>query len=199
MRRLVLLIAVIALAAQASSAAMDQQGTPFAGREVPDPSTCTVEPRSPDILAQTPVAATPEATPATPQAVTVPSGNPADAATTSAITDVIRQLYACLNGGDTLRVLALFTDPAAVKFLAIRPDLAIPPTNATPPASPPEARIAIVAIDNVTTLPDGRVFALVTQDDPARPPEGPEPIFVYFAKQDDHWLIDDFLPLATSP
>jgi hypothetical protein len=141
---------------------------------------------------QTPVVATPGATPATPQAAVEPTGNPADAATTSAITDVVRQLYACLNAGDTLRVLALFTDPAASRFLAARPDLAVPPTNATPPASPPEAQIAIVSIEDVTTLSDGRVFALVTQDDPTRPPDGPEPVFYYFTNQNGQWLIDDF-------
>jgi len=186
----------LALVAIANSPALAQEGTPFAGREVPDPSLCTVNPRSPDFLMQTPVAATPGATPATPQAAVEPTGNPADAATTSAISDVVRQLYACLNAGDTLRALALFTDPAATKFLASRPDLAIPPANATPGPSPLEAQIAIVSIDDVTMLSDGRVFALVTQDDPTRPPDGPEPVFFYFTNQNGQWLIDDFQFLA---
>jgi hypothetical protein len=189
--------AALALALLVIGPASAQEGTPVAGREVPDPSLCTVEPRSPDILAQTPVLATPGATPATPQAVVEPSGEPADAATVGAVSDVVRQFYACLNGGDTLRVLALFTDPAATRFLAIRPDLSIPPTNATPGAAPLESRIAIIAMTDVKILPDGRVFALVTQDDPTRPPDGPEPVFIYFIQHNGQWLIDDIQFLAS--
>jgi hypothetical protein len=197
MRRFALVINALIFATLTNSPVIAQQGTPFAGREVPDPSTCTVEPRSPDFLAQTPAAATPGATPATPQAAVEPSGNPADAATETAITDVVRQLYACLNAGDTLRVLALFTDPTAGRFLASRPDLSVPPANATPLASPPEAQIAIVSIEDVTTLADGRVFAFVTQDDPTRPPDGPEPVFFYFSNQNGQWRIDNFQYLSS--
>jgi hypothetical protein len=197
MRRLATLFAALMFAIVMIGLASAQQGTPIAGREVPDPSMCTVEPRSPDILAQTLVAPTPGATPATPQAVVEPSGEQADAATIGAVSDVVRQLYACLNGGDTLRVLALFTDPAAARFLADRPDLSVPPANATPGPVPLESQIAIVAMTDVRVLPDARVFAFVTQDDPIRPPGGPEPIFIYFIQQNDQWLIDDFQFLAS--
>jgi hypothetical protein len=191
MHRQGILFAALAFALLVIGPASAQQGTPIAGREVPDPSLCTVEPRSSDILAQTPVAATPGAAPATPQAVVEPSGEPADTATIAVVSDVVRQFYACLNSGDTLRALALFTDEAAPRFLAIRPELSVPPTNATPGAVPLESQIAIVAMTDVLVLPDGRVFAFVTQDDPARPPDGPEPVFFYFRQQDGQWLIDD--------
>jgi hypothetical protein len=196
MSRFVLLLVTVAFTGRTPGPATAQQRTPFAGREVPDPSMRTVEPLSPDVLGQVP-ATTPSATPPAPQAAVEPSGEAADAATTAAVSDVTRQLYARLNGGDTLRALALFTDPAAGRFLASRPDLVLSPANATPPACPPEAQVAIVSVTDVRVQPDGRVFAFVTQDDPTRPPNGPEPIYVLFTKQDDHWLIDDFQPLSS--
>jgi hypothetical protein len=192
MRRQVVLFAALAFALLLAGPVSAQQGTPIAGREVPDPSLCTVEPRSADFLAQIAVTPAPGATPATPQAVVEPSGEAADTATVVAVSDTVRQLYACLNRGDTLRVLALFTDPAAARFLAIRPGLFVPPTNGTPGPALLESQIAIVAMTDVKVLRDGRVFALVTQDDPTRPPDGPEPVFFYFSQQNDQWLIDNF-------
>jgi hypothetical protein len=197
MPRYLSVVLASAFALLLSFPAMAQQGTPISGREVPDPALCTVAPRPADFLSQTPVAATPAATPATPQAVVEPEGEAADAATVAEISDVVRQFYACLNSGDTLRTLALMTDQAATRFLALRPDLSIPPTNATPGPAPLESQIAIVSLTDVKVLPDGRVFAFVTQDDPAHPPDGPEPVFFYFRQQDDHWLIDDIQFLAS--
>ena len=45
MRRFAFMLIALVVAALSTGPAVAQQGTPFAGREVPDPSSCTVEPR----------------------------------------------------------------------------------------------------------------------------------------------------------
>jgi hypothetical protein len=169
--------------------------TPFVGRTAPDPSLCTVAARPAAIL--TPVAGattTPTAGPATPQAASEPAGETVTAQTETEVTAAIQEVYACLNGGNPLQTLALFTDPAAVSFLATHPELALSDELATPATV--ENRIALVAITDLRLLPDGRVFALVTQDDPTRLPDGPEPVFFTFVKQGDRWLVDDLRILS---
>ena len=195
MPRLPILFTTVALlfsAAIGVTAAQDNAGaTPFAGRETPDPALCVVAPRSTSLstaIAATPNAATGAATPA---AVSEPAGQPVSPQVETEITAAIRELYACLNGGDSMQTLALFTDRGAAQFVADRPDLAPSAIAATPTPLAIDQRIALVAVGDIRLLPDGRVFALVTQDDPNRPPDGPEPVFVTFAKQGDHWLVDD--------
>jgi hypothetical protein len=192
-----LLMAMIALlfTATLGVASAQSDATPFAGRETPDPALCTVAPRS--IAAMTPAAATPGAGSATPAAASEPVGQPVSAQTETEITAAVRELYACLNGGDSARTLALFTDAAAARFVADRPDLAPSDRAATPTPLALDQRIALVAIADIRLLPDGRVFALVTQDDPNRPPNGPEPVFLTFTKQGGGWLVDDLRVLAS--
>lgn len=198
LRFTMLLAAVALLLAAAAGTVSAQNATPFTGRETPDPSLCTIAPRSAAILTPAAANGTPAAArPATPQAVSEPAGQAADAATTAAITSTARELYACLNGGDPLRALTLFTDAGAAQFLAVRPDLTPSGAAATPTPLALENRIALVAITDVRLLPDGRVFALVTQDDPNRPPAGPEPVFITFAKHGAGWLVDDIRFLAS--
>lgn len=197
MVRLPMLFSLIALffTMAVGVASAQDAATPFAGRETLDPALCVVAPRPPDVL--TPAStATVSASPATPIAASEPSGQAMSEQTQGEITAAIRALYACLNGGDPLRTLALFTDPAAAQFLASHPDLAPSDLAASPTATAVENRIALVAVADLRLLPDGRVFALVTQDDPNRPPDGPEPVFLTFAKQGDRWLVDSFQVLA---
>jgi hypothetical protein len=200
MPRLPMLITTVALlfnAAIGVAAAQDSaNATPFAGRETPDPALCVVTPRSTAL--STPSDATPAASAGagTPAAVTEPAGPPASPQIETEIIAAIRELYACLNGGNNLQTLALFTDRGASQFVADRPDLAFSAIAATPTPLAVDQRIALVAIGDIRLLPDGRVFALVTQDDPNQPPDGPEPVFVTFAKQGDHWLVDDLNVLA---
>src|SRR3954454_14911068 len=74
--------------------------TPITFPFTPDPTTCTIEPRSIESIIDvvgTPVpgAGQAEATPAA--AIVVPEGNRADDATSEAVTDTIVQLFACTN------------------------------------------------------------------------------------------------------
>lgn len=201
-RTLILAAALLAAIVSVSGGlAQAQTATPFAGRETPDPALCVAAP-----LTGTPVAATAETTPAaspsagTPAAVTEPSGQAADAATATAVTAVIREFYACLNANAPDRAIALFTQAGASSLLVQRPDLSPSAAAAagTPTPLATQNWIALVAITDVRVLPDGQVFAMVTQDDPNRPPDGPEPVFVILAKQGSAWLIDEIQYLASA-
>jgi hypothetical protein len=202
MLRRTLVVAAALLAALISlGGGLAQTATPFAGRETPDPALCVAAP-----LAGTPVAA-PSVTPApaaspnaaTPAAIVEPSGQAADAATTAAVTTVIREFYACLNANAPDRAISLFTQTGASSLLAQRPDLSPSATAAgTPTPLAQQNWIALVAVTDVRVLPSGHVFAMVTQDDPNRPPDGPEPVFVIFAKQGSAWLIDEIQYLAAA-
>jgi hypothetical protein len=205
LRRTLILAAALlaALVSVSGGLAQAQTATPFAGRETPDPSLCVAAP-----LTGTPIAPSTTATEgpiaspsaATPAAVTEPSGQAADAATTAAVTAVIREFYACLNANAPDRAIALFTQAGASSLLVQRPDLSPSAASAagTPTPLTTQNWIALVAITDVRVLPDGQVFAMVTQDDPNRPPDGPEPVFVILAKQGSAWLIDEIQYLASA-
>ena len=202
-RTLVLAAALLAaLVSVSGGLAQTVNATPFAGRETPDPALCVAAPLTGTPVASPSVTPAPAGSPsaATPAAITEPSGQAADAGTTAAVTAVIREVYACLNANAPDRAIALFPQAGASSWLVQRPDLA--PTATTTAGTPTplglQNRIALVAIADVRVLPDGQVFAMVTQDDPNRPPDGPEPVFVILAKQGSAWLIDEIQYLAAA-
>jgi ketosteroid isomerase-like protein len=185
-------IAGIVVANPGFSAA--QAAGPLASPVVMDPAECKVEPRSVDELLDLVYAAdgTQNPLPATPAAI--PSGKPADAKTVEDITAVTREIYACDNAGDLLRVLSFMSDDAAQTF-GTEPGLpredAEAFLGATPEALPEEERITLVSIHDVQVLDDGRVGAWVVEEDPAE--DGPSETFVIFVKVDDHYLVDVFI------
>ena len=106
------------------------------------------------------------ATPAPPPPL---AGLPADAATADAVAATARVALACLNAGDFPRLFALFSDhylwgvwggfagpdaPEAVVAAGVR-------GLATPVPRPVEQQIALIMVDDVRVLPDGRVLATV--------------------------------------
>jgi hypothetical protein len=172
-----------------------QEGTPVPGRDAPAPEECRVEPRS---LASFQALATPGAAstaPAVPPEAPegLPPGEPADAATAAAIGATVRELLACYNAGERLRIFAFYSDG----FL--RPLFGAPaPFSqgaydrfATPQPVPPELRVALVAIGEVRLLADGRAGAVVTVDDP-NAATGPSTTssFLVFVRAGDRWLLD---------
>ena len=90
--------------------------SPAEARQATPAATCQVAPRPAGFFDQ--IAATPGATKATPvgtpagsaSPVALPQGQPADQATVAAVSEVERQLVACLNAGDYARAYALYTD-----------------------------------------------------------------------------------------
>jgi hypothetical protein len=173
-----------------------QEATPVPGLVVPDPAECTVAPRSVDDLAA--LLATPAAgagRPAAPTPVTIPPGQPADAATVEGITRTTRETFACFSAGDFLRVFALVTDDA-IRQLQVQGILTaevVPFFAATPVAVPPEHRAGYLAITDVSLLPDRRVGAFVVEVDPTLPPEGAETDYLVFEQVGDRWLIDEIV------
>ncbi len=201
MIRLALISATLAILFTLGSSSASAQGaatpTSFTGRETPDPALCTVTPRSAAIL--TPAAgatSTAAPGPSTPAAISEPVGQDVSPQTNAEITTTIRELYACFNGSHPLQTLALFTERGAAQYVTNHPELTTGDAIATPTPPTVEQRLALVALADLRVLPDGRVFALVTQDDPNRPPDGPEPVFVTLSKQGDRWLVDDLQILA---
>jgi ABC-type proline/glycine betaine transport system permease subunit len=172
---------------------------------LPDASECqTVPQRSLVVLFATPVSATAmpaEATPAIPAA-----GPPADAATTEAVTATTRAVIACLNAGDYWSLVTLVSDnylrrsfvegapadPLAVELApfvnAVRgcQQCTIAPRKG-------EDRVAIVAIANARTLPDGRIGIDLMLASPSG--ANPARLVVAFVAVDDRWLVDEIVAL----
>jgi plastocyanin len=157
--RLLAALTVLSMLLFAHPAVIAQDASPAAG-EVIDPAECQVEPRATEELEQL-VGAANEGTEATPGAAEAGSmeGEDADEATVQAVTQTYRELVACLNAGEFLRVYALYTDDYLRRTLA---DSGIDPAQfqATPA---PEQRetTALVGVSEVRQIAGGQVTARV--------------------------------------
>jgi len=169
----------------------------------PDPSACDVAtlPTIQDILTRAgmtpaPDSAAPGATPSvSPTPFALPAGTPADQATIDSVTATLVSTLACQNTGHLFATFAFTTDnfiktslsraPLTESDVATINELAATPTTVTP------AQFAsLVSVDNVTTLSDGRVGAVVgatfSQSNGETSVE-----YLIFAHQNGHWLIDE--------
>ena len=101
----------------ANQVVIAQDATP-AGEAI-DPGQCQVEPRAAEDIEQL-VGGTAEGAEATPDAgqAGAMEGEAADEATVQAVTDTYRELIACLNAGEYLRVYALYTDDYVRRYFA---------------------------------------------------------------------------------
>jgi hypothetical protein len=99
-----------------------------------------------------------------------------------------RELVACVNAGDILRVLALYTDRLLTSGSLTAGDI---DPEAPPAPLPPEDRVALLGVVYVRQFDDGRVGAVILTDDP-RIPSPVEPSFFFFAKAGGRWLIDEY-------
>lgn len=170
--------------------------TPVAGTYplTPDPADCRVEPRSLDsVIAAvgTPAANMPAAA-ASPTPFVRPHGEPADAATTAAVTATVQEVFACANAGDFLRIFAFYTDDYLRVFLAGTPlsEEVLALLTATPMPLPEAELRTIIRIDAVEILPDGRVGAIVVLDEPSDP-RTEEPDYIFLERIGDRWLVDE--------
>lgn len=185
-------------AQEASPAAL-----PADGRDVPGPEECRVEPLTPASLL---ALATPAAEPGSPtlpppRPFGAPDGDAVDAATAEAVTALIRQEWACLNGNDEPRVFALYTDDLVRRLLGSEGIVALAAGSAaapggsgpaTPTAFPPNEQTALFAVLDIERLEDGRVGAYVVVDTFGDPL--PVEVNYYLAVETDRgWLLDDFL------
>jgi len=189
MRRLLtVFVAIIGLGVGTivSAPAVAQDATP-AG-EVVDPAQCQVEPRTVEDIQQLTggSAAAAEATPDA-AAAAAQEGESADEATVQAVTATYRELVACLNAGQSLRVYALYTDDYVRRNLA-ESGRTVEQLQATP-AADQQPGTALVSVTDVRKLQDNRVAARVVTADPAA--EGPVAIDAILVQEGDRYLIDD--------
>jgi uncharacterized cupredoxin-like copper-binding protein len=157
--RLFAVLAMLSMLLFAHPAVIAQDATPAAG-EVVDPAECQVEPRAIEEIEQLVGTAGEEAdaTPDSAQAGAM-EGEEADEATVQAVTETYRQLVACLNGGEFLRVYALYTDDYLRRTLADS-GMDLQQLQATPAPEQREAT-ALVGVSDVRQLAGGRVAARV--------------------------------------
>jgi len=157
--RLFAALTVLSMLLFVHPAVIAQNATPAAG-EVIDPAECQVEPRTIEELQQL-VGTASQGTEATPGAAQAGSmqGEDADEATVQAVTQTYRELVACLNGGQFLRVYALYTDDylrSTLNDSGISPDQ----IQATP-APDQQATTALASVSDVRQLAGGQVTARV--------------------------------------
>ncbi len=185
--KLLAILAVLSLMLFAHPAAIAQDATPAAG-EVIDPAECQVEPRAVDEIEQL-IGTAGEATEATPGAAQAGSmeGEDADEATIQAVTQTYRELVACLNAGEFLRIYALYTDDYLRRTLADS-GMDLQQLQATPAPDQREAT-ALVGVSDVRQLAGGRVTARV---ETTSSPEGALSVIQGVLEPvDDRYLIAD--------
>ncbi|MGH2617676.1 MAG: c-type cytochrome, partial [Thermomicrobiales bacterium] len=172
------------------------QQTALLARDAPGPEDCTVMPRTLDeiaALAQGPPADDP------PNA-TERGGAPADDATQAEIEATARELVACANAGDILRRLALYTDDRLRYAYPEGPNRALEMIAETPRPVSLVERVALIGVENVRQLEDGRVSARMSVENPAahsHDPSGaviaaePEVARLIFVQEDGRWRVDE--------
>jgi hypothetical protein len=193
MKRLWMVAAAVALmvmtGAVAPVAAQDASPTPLAAGE------CTVDQISPEDLnaviatppAESPIQ-NPEATPET----GLPAGDPADDDTTKAVQDTILEVVACLNAGDVLRSLSLYSDRFLSESFGGSPisqeDYDQAKASVTPRISGQE--VVLYSFSDVVILDDGRAAVSVLGDDQQSEAPATETVFI-LVQQGDDWLVDE--------
>lgn len=126
-------------------------------------------------------------------------GKPADADTSNAITALVRELEACINSGDHLRLYALFSDAL---FQQIQSEEAVAEmkaeiqalASATPTPVPSGQRQVLVGPWYVQQLDDGRVMAAVLfklEGEAESYPSATKVLF--FTRGDGDWLIEEMV------
>jgi plastocyanin len=185
--RLLAALAVLSMLLFAHPAVTAQDATPAAG-EVIDPAECQVEPRAIEEIEQL-VGTAGEGEEATPGAAQAGSmqGEEADEATVQAVTQTYRELVACLNAGEFLRVYALYTDEYLRRTLADS-GMDLGQLQATPAPDQRETT-ALVGVSEVRQLAGGQVTAQV---ETSSSPEGVSTVIQGVLEPvDDRLLIAD--------
>jgi hypothetical protein len=162
-----------------------QEATPTV--VIPAAADCTREARSVEELGA--LIATPVAPVASP-APGMPAGQAADEETTAAIEAAVYEFIACSNAGDSLRVLAFYSDRMAFSLLtgALTPEQV--PLLGTPTTVEPGMETVIIEIGPVIDAGDGRYAVTVVGDDRSQPAP-PRPVVLYWAQENGEWVIVD--------
>ena len=194
----VLLLFTLTLIAPVTSVSA-QDATPAAQAATPiavPGSDCTVAPRTVAAIAEIVTEADVAASSPVPDAApyTRPDGTPADEATVAGVTATARELVACINAGDFLRFLSLFSDDALRRYAADL-DLPLQPdADLLTPDPSINDQLALAGIEDVLVLPDGRVSILIHVSSPDSNED--LTLQLILVRQDDRWLIDELISIA---
>jgi hypothetical protein len=171
------------LACSGTSRSAAHQSTPVAS---PTTTTCDVAPRSTEEILTLARADSIETEPLP----ALPSGDPADPATTAAITAVLREMAACLTAGDMLRFYALHSDDWLRRSLGVVPGMALLTTSIPPLDDGHRARY--LGPWHVQILADGRVMAavLLAVGEDLRPDPSRTRVLL-FIHRGGRWLVDE--------
>ena len=183
-----LLALLLTLAVADSTVA--QSATPAAYPQAPDPRECVIAPSPIEKIASIMGTPTPDPTDNA-TAFVPPAGEPADLETAAAVVATLRQVFACANAGDPLRVSALFTDDFVRGFFGGVPlqDL-LDFLAVSPRPLPEDQKRIIIRFGEVQVLPDGRAGVLIVLDEPDDP-RTEEPDFAILEQVDGNWLVDE--------
>jgi hypothetical protein len=187
-------LSVPALAILLSLAATEfveaQPATPAAYPVAPDPRECVVDPATVEEIGV--ILGTPVAEPADSATPFVrPAGEPADTENSAAVIATLRQVFACANAGDPLRVASLFTDDFVRNFFGGVPREDLLDFLAIPPLPLPEdQKRIIIRFGEVHLLADGRAGVLIVLDEPDDP-RSEEPDFAILEFFEGRWLVDE--------
>ncbi len=172
-----------------------QSGTPEPFPVAPHPAECIVSPRPlAEVVAV--LSAAPEATTHAPEIdatpFVIPPGKPADAETAADVETALRQVFACTNAGDFLRIFALFSDDFLRDFFAGVPidDGVIALLGAPAQPLPADQQRIIRGFGEVRLLADGRAGVTIILDEPDDP-RHEEPDYAILKRVDGHWLVDE--------
>lgn len=189
----------LAVAGAVNAAAQDDQAE---ANRVLSPDLCQVEPRSEEelIAAFGLDAASADEAPVILRAeISIPLGQPAPGEVIQGITETVREFFACNNAGDVPRTTAFLSESGIMRFYGFGPREEAADAQfrawAAGEATPREENeyIRLIAVTDVSVLPDGRVAAFVITNEPLLPPRGPETLlFVFSQGEDGRWLIDDY-------
>ena len=179
----------------ARGAAQDGAG-PDGDRGVPDPAERVVTPREVDeVLALVGADGTPAVEVPPLGRLPVPLGEPAGGGVEEGVAATAREVLACINAGDELRAAALFTDPGVRRFAGGAAELDALRAVLEAPAEPlpEEARLRLIAVTDVSLLPDRRAVAFVAINDPRTLPPGPQTSLIVFDRRGERWLIEEII------
>ena len=169
------------------------------------PDECVAEPRAAEEIA-TILALDGEGVP--PPAliqINPPLGELADVETIGAIISTTRQIISCFNAGDIPRAASVMTEAGVGRVywgLTIdeeNRELARQRIPAPPERRADEFLIRLIAVTDVSVLPDGRVAGFIIMNEPLLPPGGPETLLFVFANHDGQWLLDDLVDFSIVP
>ena len=202
-------VAAATLVAGFPAALTPQVTAQTAQPDVPHPAECITEPRpASSLLALMGDAPAMGDHGADGMALVAPPlpGEPADADTLAGVTATVREILACVNAGEYLRALALYSDDLVRRVFAQDGGLPFGDATAETVAATPGAgtaalpvRLALVDIRDVRVLPDARSSAVVVVGFAAgRDVRAEPPVLIVFVKRHERWLEDEVINLHDS-